>query len=77
MATETVCLSTDQPNDPRYATCYANGSVFKVEEGGRFHRVEKGKRTVVSRALCVLEHFGERCKICPNSTVSITWKAPP
>lgn len=77
MATETVCLHTDQPADPRYATCYANGSVFKPEEGGRFHRVEKGKRTIVSRALCVIEHFGKRCRVCPNSQATLVWVAPP
>lgn len=75
MATETVCLHTDIPSDPRYATCYASGSVFKPE--GRFHRVEKGRRTLVSRALCVLQHFGPKCQTCPNSQVTLTWRRTP
>ena len=77
MATETVCLRTDIPEDPRYAACYASGSVFKAEEGGKFHRVEKGRRTVVSRALCVMEHFGAKCRACPNHSVSLTWRRAP
>jgi hypothetical protein len=71
MASELVALGVDQPEDPRYAACYASGSVFKPEEGGRFHRVEKGHRRLVSRALCVLQYFESRCAKCPNSVATL------
>lgn len=64
--TELVTLNKDKADDPRYAVCYARGSVFKQE--GHFFRVEKGKRTVVLRALCVSLYYGNRCRICPNSS---------
>jgi hypothetical protein len=68
-ATELVTLNKDKADDPRYAVCYARGSVFKAE--GHFFRVEKGKRTVVLRALCLSQYFGSRCKICPHSRFSV------
>lgn len=71
MASELVALGLDQPEDPRYAACYASGSVFKPEDGGRFHRVEKGQRRLVSRALCIVRHFGSRCDRCPNSSTQL------
>lgn len=74
MASELVSIRGDQPDDPRYAACYAGGSIFKPEEGGRFHRVEKGRRTLVNRALCILQHFGDRCKQCPNSEATLGWR---
>lgn len=63
--TELITLSKDVAEDPRFAVCYARGSVFRPE--GHFFRVEKGKRTVVLRALCASLHFGRKCEICPNS----------
>jgi hypothetical protein len=68
-ATELISLLKDKSSDPRYAVCYARGTVFKAE--GNFFRVEKGRRGLVSRALCLLEHYGSRCKICPNSDFSV------
>ena len=62
--TELVSLNKDKADDPRFAVCYARGSVFKPE--GHFFRVEKGKRSLVSRALCLSEYFGKRCRACPN-----------
>ncbi len=76
MASELVALGVDQPEDPRFAACYASGSVFKPEDGGRFHRVEKGHRRLVSRALCVVQHFGTRCEKCPNSVATLYFGAP-
>lgn len=67
--TELVSLNKDKAEDPRFAVCYARGSVFRPE--GRFFRVEKGKRSLVSRALCLSEHFGKRCKTCPNHDFKI------
>lgn len=63
--TELVSLSKDKSDDPRYSVCYARGSVFKKE--GHFHRVEKGKRALVSKALCIAQYYGDRCTVCPNS----------
>lgn len=67
--TELVALAKDKCEDPRFAVCYARGSVFKAE--GHFHRVEKGKRSLVSRALCLSEHYGKRCQICPNRDFTV------
>ena len=71
MASELLALSVEtlRCDDPRLAVCYARGSVFKRE--GSFHRVEKGARSVVHRALCLLHHFGPRCGQCPNGTIKI------
>lgn len=71
--TELVTLNKDKAADPRYAVCYARGSVFKQE--GHFFRVEKGKRAVVLRALCVALYHGNRCKICPNSSFTMKFTA--
>lgn len=62
--TELVTLNKDRAEDERYAVCYARGSVFRAE--GHFFRVEKGKRTVVLRSMCLSMYYGNRCKICPN-----------
>jgi hypothetical protein len=62
--TELVTLNKDRADDPRYAVCYARGSVFKPE--GHFFRVEKGKRSVVLRAMCLTSYYGSRCVACPN-----------
>jgi hypothetical protein len=72
-ATELISLHKDKSDDPRFAVCYARGSVFKLE--GHFHRVERGKRSLVSRALCLAEHFGNRCAICPNRNFKATFVA--
>jgi hypothetical protein len=73
MATELISLAADKSGDPRFAVCYARGSSFKQE--GKFHRVEKGKRALVSRALCVVETYGSRCRQCPNHSVTLVFKA--
>jgi hypothetical protein len=70
--TELVSLLKDRHDDPRYAVCYARGSIFKKE--GNFWRVERGRRTVVRRDLCATSHFGRRCKICPNHEFELTVK---
>ena len=72
MATELLAL--DETNlliadDRRLAVCYARGSSFHKE--GRLYRVEKGARGVVHRALCLTHHYGSRCKICPNGSITI------
>jgi len=71
--TELIELHKDKAADPRYAVCYARGAAFKAE--GRFFRVEKGKRTVVLRSLCLSEYFGDRCKICPNRSFNLVFVA--
>lgn len=71
--TELVSLLKDVSDDPRLAVCYARGSVFRAE--GKFFRVEKGKRTLVLRALCVLQHYGARCRRCPNSDFVVAFRA--
>ncbi len=71
--TELISLNKDVCDDPRYAVCYARGSSFRKE--GNFLRVEKGKRTLVPRALCVIQHFGRRCRLCPNSEFAVTFRA--
>jgi hypothetical protein len=77
MATELITLMGDTSGDPMLAVCYARGSVFRRE--GNFHRVEKGKRGLVNRALCVTETYGSRCRICPHHEVvfSFVAKEPP
>jgi hypothetical protein len=69
MATELVTLQAEKCDDARFAVCYGRGSSFRQE--GKFHRVEKGARTLVHRSLCVLNYFGRRCEICPNSKVKV------
>lgn len=71
--TELVTLNKDRADDPRYAVCYARGSVFKPD--GHFFRVEKGKRSVVLRALCLSMYYGSRCKVCPNSNFTVKFVA--
>jgi hypothetical protein len=63
-ATELIGVNQDQSDDPTLATCYARGRVFKRE--GNFMRVEKGMRSRVSRALCVIGYYESRCQQCPN-----------
>lgn len=71
--TELVSFLKDLSPDPYHAVCYARGSVFRSE--GKFFRVEKGKRTLVPRVLCVLQHFGRRCRVCPNAEFTVTFRA--
>lgn len=71
MASELVTLDDDS-GDPRFAVCYARGSVFRRE--GRFLRVERGKRTVVNRALCMAQAYEKRCLVCPNFSATLTLK---
>lgn len=71
MASELIPL-TDDSGDPRFAACYARGSVFKRE--GRFLRVEKGMRSIVPRALCMAAQYGNRCKICPNYNQKLVFR---
>jgi hypothetical protein len=70
--TELISLNKDTSGDPRYAVCYARGSVFRKE--GHFFRVEKGKRSVVLRALCLSMYYGDACLACPNSQFTLTFK---
>lgn len=71
--TDLVSLRKDIAPRPGLAVCYASGSVFRIE--GRFHRVETGKRRLVSRALCVVGFYKKRCEACPNSKFKATFKA--
>ena len=70
--TELIAIRKERSGDPRLAVCYASGSHFKPE--GNFFRVEKGKRRLVSRALCVTEHFGKRCRLCPNHEFAVRFR---
>jgi hypothetical protein len=67
--TELVSLLKDVSPDPRMAVCYGRGAVFKPD--GHFIRVETGKRTLVSKALCVTRHY-KCCGLCPNSRGDLT-----
>lgn len=71
MASELIALSEDtlRCDDPRFSVCYARGSSFRKE--GRFFRVEKGARNVVHRSLCLIHHYGSRCKICPHGSIVV------
>lgn len=73
MATELITLESDKSASPRFAVCYARGSAFKKE--GKFYRVERGKRTLVHRALCVMEAYGPRCRRCPNHNMTLIFRA--
>lgn len=73
MATELITLKADTSDDPRFAVCYGRGATLKRE--GNFHRVEKGKRHLVHRALCVTEAFGSKCKQCPNHNAILHFQA--
>ncbi len=69
--TELVSLLKDTSPDPSMAVCYARGT-FRKE--GKFFRVQAGKRTLVNRSLCVIQHF-RACRHCPNSEGIIRLKA--
>ena len=71
--TELISFLKDKSEDPYLAVCYARGSVFRPE--GKFFRVEKGKRTLVPRVLCVLHHYGPRCRSCPNAEFTVTFRS--
>lgn len=74
MATELIAINQmGQGDDPRLAVCYARGSSFHRK--GKFLQVEQGMRTRVSRALCLLEQFGARCRTCPNYNGTIGLRA--
>lgn len=70
MTTELIALSGEKCEDERFAVCYARGSSFRKD--GHLYRVEKGSRTVVHRSLCLVQHFGPRCEICPNNGIKVT-----
>lgn len=70
MTTELIPMKKELDEDPRFAVCYARGSVFKRE--GNFLKIEKGSRSVVHRALCMTRFHGRRCGICPNNEVKVT-----
>lgn len=71
MASELIALDIEtlRCDDPKLCVCYARGSIFKRE--GSFFRVEKGARSIVHRALCLSQHYGSRCGICPNRSIKI------
>lgn len=71
--TVVVDLHREQHPDPRFAICYARGQVFKQE--GSELRVEMGRRALVNRTLCIQQHYGSRCEICPNAKGSLTLRA--
>jgi hypothetical protein len=68
-----VGLKKEIAHHPGFAVCYARGSVFKPE--GRLFRVEKGKRAIVSRLLCLRQVFRRRCRLCPHSAFTATFEA--
>lgn len=68
--TELVDLRKLRGDKPGFITCYAGGSVFKPD-GAQF-RVEKGRARLISRALCVEQFYGNRCKRCPHSQAVVT-----
>lgn len=72
MPSELIALNKDTLccDDPRFSVCYARGSAFKKE--GNLYRVERGARTVVHRSLCLIQHFGPRCTICPHGSITVT-----
>ncbi len=69
MTTELITFNAadGKCDDPKFAVCYARGSVFRKE--GNFFRVQRGMRQVVHRSLCLVTHFGRRCEICPNHAI--------
>ena len=68
-----VNLKKEIAHHPGFAVCYARSSVFRAE--GRLVRVEKGKRTEVSRVLCVRRMFRGRCSKCPHSAFTAEFEA--
>lgn len=77
MASELITLTAEslQCDDKRFSVCYARGSSFRKE--GKFFRVEKGSRTVVHRALCLVHHFGSRCEACPGGKIYVELGSKP
>ncbi len=73
-STELIALAKDKVSDPKLTPCYGRGAVLKPE--GKFHRVEVGKRSVVSRVLCLARTFGAKCDRCPNSTFTVKFRVP-
>lgn len=65
--TEIVDLAEEKTSS-RYGVCYASGSTFKpTAKHATTFVVETGKRRLVSRTLCIVEHFKSRCSVCPFS----------
>lgn len=71
MASELIALTKEslRCDDPRFSVCFARGATFRKE--GNFYRVEKGSRSTVHRSLCLTHHFGPRCTICPQGSITI------
>jgi len=66
-STEIVDLATEYVS-AKYATCYASGSHFKAtSKDATTFVVERGKRRLVNRSLCVVQYFKTRCQACPFS----------
>ena len=75
MARETVLigLAKEKAHHPGFAVCYAHGRVFRPE--GKLFRVERGKRAIVSRVLCLRLFFRGKCRKCPHSKFEATFEA--
>jgi hypothetical protein len=70
-STEIIDLAAEQVS-PKYAVCYASGSTFRpTSAGATTFMVERGKRRLVSRTLCVVQYFKTRCQVCPFSRGSL------
>lgn len=66
-STEIIDLATETVTS-KYATCYASGATFKpTGKGATTFVVERGKRRLVNRTLCVVQYFKTRCQVCPFS----------
>lgn len=68
-----IGLHKEVAHHPGFAVCYGRGP---IKREGKLFRVHKGKRTLVSRTLCVAKHYGRRCTVCPNSTFIVTLGSP-
>jgi hypothetical protein len=66
-STEIIDLAAEK-TETKYAVCYASGSTFKpTGKGATTFIVERGKRRLVNRSLCVVQYYKTRCQVCPFS----------
>lgn len=74
--TDLIDLTKVTSPRPGFVVCYGGGSPFRKErKTSPLFRVQHGRQRLISRALCVVQYFGRKCKMCPNSKATIAFTA--
>ena len=74
--TDLIDLAKVPSPRPGFVTCYGAGSPFRKErKTSPLFRVQHGRHRLISRALCVVQYYGRKCRLCPQSQVRLTFKA--